>query len=649
MSRWNESADYYRRSLEISRTRDIREDVARDLQDIGGALLDAGKPREALRLQNEALAIYHSVEIDEKKAFVPVYSVLLSDISRAYYGSGNKSLAVFFGKRAVNAIQGERQRLSNLDPLSQKNFLEKNATHYRRLAEWLIAEGRFFEAAEVLKMLKEDEYSNFVRRDPEEIKNLSRKLDTTSRERPILEKYLSFADNVSKIGAEYEMLKEEEKAKGPGFTRQSRLKELGDKLKSANEAFQIFLDKELVKEFDRIPKRDVRRDLEQLERQRQGDLKEWKAVSVYTLVGEERYRVFLTTPNIQIDGRQEIPRAKLNEKIFAFRDALQDPKTDPRFLGKELYDILIKPIEKQIKESGAKTVLFSLDGALRYLPVGALWDGEKYMAEEYQIVLLTAAGAANINKPVTNDWKIFGGGVSEAANISEPEKASFRPLRGVTAELDSIIRENDDDGFFPGKIFANENFTADILGESVGSGNFNILHVATHFKLGRDNSVSFLLLGNNRALTLREISARPDFRVSKIEIVVLSACETALSRSGVGTEGGEVDSSAAFFESRGAKSVIASLWSVEDTSTSQLMIEFYRVRRENPGTSKAEALRRVQMALMRGKYKDGEIPSWRGVKIVTGNSNQPAFKTDENAPFAHPYYWSPFVLSGNWR
>ena len=54
---------------------------------------------------------------------------------------------------------------------------------------------------------------------------------------------------------------------------------------------------------------------------------------------------------------------------------MQNPRLDPRPLGQELYDILIRPIEKQLDGAGAKTLLWSLDGSLRLLPLAALWDG----------------------------------------------------------------------------------------------------------------------------------------------------------------------------------------------------------------------------------------------------------------------------------
>ncbi|MGH7998654.1 MAG: CHAT domain-containing protein, partial [Brasilonema sp.] len=97
-------------------------------------------------------------------------------------------------------------------------------------------------------------------------------------------------------------------------------------------------------------------------------------------------------------------------------------------------------------------------------------------------------------------------------------------------------------------------------------------------------------------------------RSSNIKLLVLSACKTAVGdkRAALGLAGVAVRA--------GARSTLASLWSVDDQSTADLMSEFYR--QLNNGVSKAEALQRAQLAV---------------------------FKKENS-----PYYWAPYVLLGNW-
>ena len=145
-----------------------------------------------------------------------------------------------------------------------------------------------------------------------------------------------------------------------------------------------------------------------------------------------------------------------------------------------------------------------------------------------------------------------------------------------------------------------------------------------------DDTTSYLLLGGKQSqgqrLTLAEINDDPDISFNDVELLTLSACNTALTIPG---DGREVDGLGILAQRKGAKAVMATLWSVYDPSTSLLMQTFYRNWTTNTGSplSKAEALRRAQVAFLQGA------------------PDQPASKP----PYAHPYYWAPFILIGNWQ
>ena len=80
------------------------------------------------------------------------------------------------------------------------------------------------------------------------------------------------------------------------------------------------------------------------------------------------------------------------------------------------------------------------------------------------------------------------------------------------------------------------------------------------------------------------------------------------------------------------------------------MTEFYRLQKANPNITKAEAMQRRKNAMIEGKLKSSGKPTLCRSEIINlHGTQQTAYKCDTNAPFAHPYFWSPFVLIGNWR
>jgi CHAT domain-containing protein len=286
---------------------------------------------------------------------------------------------------------------------------------------------------------------------------------------------------------------------------------------------------------------------------------------------------------------------------------------------------------------------------LRYIPLAALSpDGETYLVEKYQTVILTpqtrdAVGRSNA------EWTAVGMGVSTEQSVFYPdypdEPVKLEALPAIENELKTIIRETgdqDEKGILSGKRFLNEGFTLKNLTDSLAKKNsdgkkeFSVVHLASHFRLAKNWSDSFLLIGNGKILTLEEIGNSAEINFADIDLVTLSACNTASSKD---SNGGEVDSLAGLIQLKNGKSVLATLWEVEDESTAVLMSNFYRLRKENPNLTKAEAMQSAQKLLLYG----GATPN-PAAKSATSK-----FPFDKSRPLAHPVYWSPFVLIGNWR
>jgi len=310
-----------------------------------------------------------------------------------------------------------------------------------------------------------------------------------------------------------------------------------------------------------------------------------------------------------------------------------------------MYKVLIGPqLARDLIQARAKTLMWSLDGVLRYIPLAALYDGQKYLVESYRNVVFTPASHSRLNNPVPAKWRGLGLGVSKAHE-------GFIGLTGVPEELDGIIRDESvktSTGVLPGKVILDEAFTETAMKLELRT-SYPVVHIASHFKFQPGNETqSFLLLGDGTHLTLAEIKDMSQL-FSGVDLLTLSACNTAIGdRAG---DGKEVESFGVIAQKKGANAVMATLWPVLDESTQLFMREFYRLHDSGPNITKGDALREAQLALLRGQLRG---PVLRGNDRTpsrgTGDlARQPRFETDPNAPFAHPYFWAPFILIGNWK
>lgn len=650
-TRWSQAEDYHQQALVIGRQLPQKSDLARDLSGLAFIQMQLKNWPEALKSATEALLLYQSLGADQKILLVG-YASTLNLIARIQDELGNRRLAIFYEKQAVNAIQRERQQLKNLDVAAQRGYAKKNEKPYRRLAEWLTAEGRIPEAEQVMRMLKEDEYFQYLRRDYQVAKDLLFTVSLEADEAAAAERYDQFADKLTAIGREYGELQAEknrpEYERRP-FPKQARLDELDKMLNDARVVSQKFLDDLDVK----FKQKDIR--VAEIKSGFQSMLKDMKArrtVIVSTIVDDDRLTIFITTADSQRAHAVDIKAVEVDKLVSYFRAAVMNPKIDPRDAGKRLYDIVLAPIEKDLAGINADTIVWSLDGTLRYAPMAAMWDGQHYLAERYANVIITLASQKYLEQPLSDKskWRALGVGVSR--NFE-----GFPALPAVPDELDCIITDpvakslslhpQCQRGVMNGTKLLDEKFTKVSFKNALGR--YALVHVASHFSLQPGDAYrSFLLLGGgatekDRKLMVSEINQS---LFSGVEILTLSACNTA-----VGTErsnGQEVEGFGALAQKEGAKAVIATLWEVADRSTRDFMVKFYSLYNSPLSVNKAQALRQAQLVLLRGGNRRGE-PSNRVRSSVRLNASENTFIPDPNAKYSHPYYWSPFILIGNWR
>ena len=266
----------------------------------------------------------------------------------------------------------------------------------------------------------------------------------------------------------------------------------------------------------------------------------------------------------------------------------------------------------------------------------------------------------------------MGSGSSQAHTVElSGERITFNALPGVTEELRTLFRQKGSaSGLLDGDVLPDARFTKTSMLAALKLKR-PLVHISSHFSFRPgDEARSFLLLGDGTAMTLEEMKRHPGL-FAGVELLTLSACNTAAQRADA--NGREIDGFAELAQRLGAGSVMATLWPVADNSTPWLMREFYQTRQSGNGLTKAEAIRRAQLALLNGTAQTEPLPEARKgdsspVKIViTSNESKrdsasrsgeivyatekeaPTFKRDDKKAFAHPYYWAPFILIGNSR
>jgi CHAT domain-containing protein/tetratricopeptide (TPR) repeat protein len=627
------AVDYLTQALDTQRSIGDRQAEATTLNNLGFVYNATGRRQQALGYFAQALALHRA--LGNTRGEGDTYSNLMFA-----WRAQRPALAAFYGKQAVNDYQQVRRELPPLDREAQLSFIKSKALTYRQLAELLIERGRLPEAQQVLSMLKEEEYLEYVRRDGGETDALAKRAALTPAESEMDKRYQEIAGEITVRGRQRgELLAKSMRT----AAEEKQLASLEMDLNVAGQAFQKYLDQLAV---DLENSRAGAEKVYQL-RESQGlmeDLRELGqgAVALYTVAGEDKYRVILITPDVQKAAEYPIRAEELNRKIAAFREALQDYKSDPRPLAQELYKIIVGPIAKDLQDAQAETLMWSLDGALRYVPVAALHDGQKYMVERYRNVVFTPASTARLKDQPSAQWRGLGFGVSKAL-------ANFPALPAVPAELRGIFRPDapadgapapDADGVLAGRVLLDDTFNEESFRGGLRQ-RVPVVHIASHFAFQPGNETdSFLLLGDGQRLTLAQLKSATNL-FGGVELLTLSACDTA--SGGAGADGKEVEGFAVLAQRQGAKAVIASLWPVADASTRLLMQNFYRQHNAQPGMPKVEALRQAQLSLLRGGKADADATAQRGIGMAITTLR------NSNAPFAHPYFWAPFILIGNWR
>jgi len=648
LGRYPDALEHHTQALAIAGEIGNLAGESKVLLNLGALHTVQGHTAEALSHYQQALAL--QAELAEPELIWRLWD----NLRRHWKDIDQPAPAILAGKRAVNQIQSMRATNASLAREQQQSFMEDNESVYRALADLLIAQGRIPEAEQVLAMLKEEELYDFIRRDAARDVKQTR-ADYTPAEAEWNARYARFESDLAALGREYRTLKgiAESVLTQP---EKERLAEVNRRIKSGQQAVTALIAA-LEQQFKGQSPADATRLAEQALKDlriQQARLREMGhgAVILSTVMGKDRLHIILTTPEVQLARQSPIGYEDLSRLVGRLRAALVDPASDPSEAARTLYSHLIAPVAKDLEQAQAQTLMLSLDGPLRYVPPAALYDGERWLVERYSLALYNKAAAATLSQQRAERWQVAGLGVSEA-------HPPFRELRAVPAELEGIVKRDDQDpdGVIRGQVHLNGAFdAARLVAVLEAKDDYPVLHIASHFALNPGNNLdSFLLLGDGSHLSIADIDADPDYALSGIDLLALSACDTAVSAQAAA--GAEIESFGALAQLRGARGILATLWSVDDASTGALMQSLYGRRARDQSLTKAEALRQAQRALLTGEI--GGPADAAGADQPCGRSRRPLSLSGvppepnprgpaEACRWTHPYYWAPFVLMGNW-
>lgn len=675
--------------------------VGIDLYYYGTILREIGKTQEAIKYHRESVQVLNQVKFRkfESRARVELgldyialnkLELAEEEFTKAYQLSKSikardeqivaldglmrtwtvrdRNLAIIYGKQSVNLLQTARSELEKIGKNFASEFVKDNENTYRSLANLLITDGRLREAQIVLEMLKIEEFKELTTKRGLE-NNTVEIFDDESK--IVINRY-----EVAELSRRQKELKNKcgELSQNPDCQllpeEKTELSQIQKRLATLNQEYIKFL--EIVQSQNPNLK-------DRLEKIKEDKLTPFllahNAVAIYTVVGNnpEIYNekglfgwTILVTANAYL--AYPIYTKGLNQNIANLQTCLRNDSYDPKSYARELYNRIFRQkgetsgnileddlniLFKGVKE---KVIMWSLDGVLRDVPMAVLHNGQHYLVEEYIQTVISAASEARFNASDSSVRRILGFGVTKAKTI---DGEYFEELRGSEKELKEIVRQpGENTGIIDGVRKIDDEFKSEDAPILLTTESYSLLHYAVHFKFNEANQQKSYLITGNGKLTLEKLDVPGLF--SKVDIATFSACETLSTGRGKETEGLAVQT-----QKLGAKTVIASLWKVSDIGTPELMIQFYKILKNEHSLNKGEAFRRAQLSLLNGEVRpqndlvhNSEAPlKSSGSKLTSGGLEIPVPKglirfepfPENQRKFRHPHYWASFVMVGNWR
>lgn len=652
-----QALDAYNQSVEMALKAHDRFVQAHALWGIGDIRFKAEDFDSAVQNHLAALSLATAIQNPDLEGDVE------ASLMRDFRG---KSLdtAIFFGVSAINAYQQIRRNITGLENGLQVGFARLKSPVYQELAELMIGNDQLARAEQVLDLLQGEELREVVRgahvsgaAKLEPMRLTDNQKDATAAIASPEEKAVSLVE----ANVEYSALLRKSPAARTDAEKQ-RLKDLQSQIVAGNRDVSSLFESMVAAKVKAGMQGTDADDLIRLENKELSAMQTAlgrlgpRVLGIRIVLGEQK--VYALLVSAQERKRFELPvaPADLQKAIKVVWSDLAGQKPEARGDLHLLYQAMVAPYESELDAleklstpqgtvEEKPTLLWSLNGVLGYIPVAALNDGQHYLLERFNNVLVTLDSYDHLKSTPSLQGPMP---TTLALGLSRSYGGLPR-LCDVIPEMDAVVHDSrvpGSHGPFAGRMFADDQFTlARLESQMEDESGPNIVHIASHFVfLPPDGSEPYLMLAGNEkaddqgyAWTLSSISTSA-ISFQETKLLTLSACGTG--RDTEVQDGRERESPAGIAQEKGAEAVLATLWNVDDTSTAMLMSDFYARWVAHPTQGKAEALRQAQLDLLRGTAPK---------VVATDPACATAVPSSSHSDYSHPFYWAPFVLMGNYE
>ena len=323
-----------------------------------------------------------------------------------------------------------------------------------------------------------------------------------------------------------------------------------------------------------------------------------KTTVINTIILEKNTYLILQLPDGQVKSFSlPISNVQMNQMVKQWRYDLENQANNSYLsLSRKLYQLLIETIESELAASQTEQLVFVNDGILRNVPMAALQDNEnkKFLIENYAIAS-SLGFELKFELVKSNEVRVLAFGLTSGSSNSPT-------LPYVEEELNNI------NNITESKSFLDRQFNLDNFAQETKKDKYNVIHIATHGEFSGTIEQTYIEAYREK-ISLRKLEQilqqrDPD---SKIELLILSACETAAGseRAILGLAGVAIRSN--------VENVLGSLWNVSDREMASFTSDFYRYWLTEELTQ-PQALRQAQINLI--KMPDFHPAIWSSLILI---------------------------------